>query len=155
MFNTTRNYSRQGVLRHMPSFHTSILISFLVLMCLYIIFPTLETYVQPKDPLLSELRQQLSALHPRFSNLELYEGKKSYTLNKKRVYICLKDSNGRYYNRNMLVYVILHEMAHIDCDEIGHTEKFFKLFNTLLQQASAVGLYNPSIPPLKNYCGHS
>jgi len=115
---------------------------------------TIDYYVA-RDPLLEELRQQLSVLHPRFKDVELYEGNKSYTINKKRVYVCLKDEHGRYYNRNMLVYVICHEYAHMLCDEIGHTEKFFEIFQHLLDEAANRGLYNPSIPPLAKYCGHN
>jgi len=107
-----------------------------------------------RDPLLDELKKQLSVIHPKFKNVELFEGKKSYTINKKRVFVCLKDSKGRYYNRNMLCYVILHEYAHMLCDEVGHTTKFFNIFDDLLDKAASAGLYNPSIPPLTDYCGH-
>lgn len=108
----------------------------------------------PRDPVLNELKEQLAELHPRFKNVELYMGDKSYTINKKRVYICLKDEKGKYYSRNMLCYVILHEYAHMLCDEIGHTEKFGQVFRDLLKQAAERGLYNPNIPPLADYCGH-
>lgn len=108
-----------------------------------------------QDPVLIELKSQLSVIHPKFKDVELYEGDKSYTINKKKVYICLKDKHGRYYNRNMLVYVICHEYAHLLCDEIGHTNNFFKIFDDILDQASNLGLYNPSIPILTDYCGHN
>ena len=39
---------------------------------------------------------------------------------KQKVYLCLKDENNEYYNDNMLIYVALHELAHVLCDEIGH-----------------------------------
>ena len=48
----------------------------------------------------------------------------SYTINKKHVYICMHDKHGEYYDRNMLIYVLIHELAHVICDEIGHTDKF-------------------------------
>jgi hypothetical protein len=107
-----------------------------------------------RDPVLDELRQQLADLDPKFQNVELYEGDKSYTVNKKKVFICLKDNNGRYYNRNMLVYVTLHEYAHMLCKSVGHTPEFFTIFDELLDKATEMGLYNPSIPPLDDYCGH-
>jgi len=135
-------------------FH-NVTVIILVGVIIYLLYPHIESYVQPQDPLLAEIKNQLAELHPKFANVELYEGNKSYTLNKKRVYICLKDPHGRYYNRNMLVFVTLHEYSHILCDEIGHTDKFFKIFHQLLEEASKRGLYDPSIPPLKNYCGHT
>jgi hypothetical protein len=121
-------------------------------MCFYI--NPIEYFKSSKDPVLEDLKVQLADIHPRFENLELYKGDKSYTMNKKKVYICVKYGNGRYYNRNMLYYVVLHEYAHLLCDEIGHTDKFFNIFDELLHKAAERGLYNPSIPPLDNYCGH-
>lgn len=130
-----------------------------VFVILLYFYPTVEgfveDYVVPTDPILRELREQLCVLHPAFENVRIYEGNKSYTVNKRRVYICLKDENGRYYPRNMLVYVILHEYAHILCDEVGHTPKFFDIFHQLLKRAESVELYDSRIPPIKNYCGHS
>ena len=79
-------------------------------------------------------------------------GNKSYTINKEIVYLCLKDENGNYYNDNMLIYVTAHELAHVLCDEIGHTDSFHEIFESLLEELIKDGLYNPSIPVLKNYC---
>ena len=126
-----------------------------IIMCLayILICQQVDFYFKNNDPVLNEIKNQLAVLHPRFQNVEIYEGDRSYTINKKRVHICLKDDHGRYYNRNMLVYVTLHEYAHILCDEVGHTPKFFKIFDELLQKAAKAGLYNPKIPPLEKYCG--
>jgi hypothetical protein len=112
-------------------------------------------FFTPKDPLLRELKRQLAVIDPRFREVEINEGRKSYTINKKKVYICLKDKSNRYYNRNMLVYVICHEYSHILCDEIGHTDKFFEIFDGVLVKAERHGLYDPSVPILDNYCGQS
>lgn len=129
-----------------------LLLPLLLLLLVVYMFCNIDYYVA-RDPLLEELRQQLSVLHPRFKDIQIFEGTRSYTINKSKSYICLKDEHGRYYNRNMLVYVICHEYAHVLCDEIGHTNKFFEIFQDLLNKAAAKGLYNPSIPPLRNYCG--
>lgn len=85
-------------------------------------------------------------------NLRIYRGDKSYTINKKTIYLCLKDHNGNYYDNNTLVYVITHELAHVLCDEIGHTEKFHKIFDTLLFELELEGLYDSNIPIAENYC---
>ena len=76
----------------------------------------------------------------------------SFTINKSRVNLCLKDKEGNYYDDNMLMYVALHELAHVMCDEIGHTDKFHEIFDKLLEKAAAYGIYDPSIPPISNYC---
>ena len=116
----------------------------------------IESFVMPKtvDPVLQDMQRQLSIIHPRIQTVELYEGKKSYTINKKRIYICLKDKDGNYYGRNMLIYVILHEFAHVLCEEIGHTERFVTIFNSLLRLAEEYGLYDPDLPPTTDYCNH-
>lgn len=82
-------------------------------------------------------------------------GKKSYTLNKEDIYLCLKDENNQYYNDNMLIYVLLHEISHSICDEIGHTDKFHKIFKALTAKAVALNIYNENIPLIKNYCLHN
>lgn len=125
---------------------------------LYLIFSQhIDFYTSNKDPLLKELHKQLSQLHPKFENISINEGNKTYTINKKKIFICLKDEYGRYYNRNHLVYVILHEYSHVLCDEWdtdSHGEKFWIIFDGLLEDASSAGLYDSSIPVLENYCGH-
>jgi len=84
--------------------------------------------------------------------IRFYEDDQSYTINKEKVYLCLKDKKGKYYGKNMIIYVTLHEIAHVICDEIGHTEKFKQIFDELLYEASVRGIYNPSIPIVQNYC---
>lgn len=131
----------------------------IILICLlYFIFcHHIDYYLTQQDPLLKEIQEQLAPLHPKFKNLYLYEASKTYTINKSRVYICLKDEHGRYYNRNMLVYVVCHEYAHVLNDEWDtneHGAKFWAIFDDLLRKAAAKGIYNPNIPILENYCGH-
>ena len=112
-------------------------------------------YYEQMDPMLVRIRETLLPLHPCVANLKFYEGKKSYTINKKKVYLCLKDDDGEYYNFNMLIYVSIHELSHVICDEIGHTAKFHRIFRDLLELAEQKNIYDSSIPILKNYCGHN
>jgi hypothetical protein len=82
----------------------------------------------------------------------LLRGEKSYTINKHKVYICLKDPNGKYYDDNTLYYVIAHEISHVIYNEIGHTPKFNSIFEALLVLMERYGIYNSNIPITKNYC---
>lgn len=84
--------------------------------------------------------------------IKIYRGEKSYTINKERVYLCLKDEKGEYYTDNMLIFVFAHEIAHVLCDEIGHTEKFHIIFEELIAKLTDAEFYNPSIPIDKQYC---
>jgi hypothetical protein len=100
---------------------------------------------------------ELSVLNDRdiLGEITFHKGNKSYTINKQKVYLCLKNENDEYYNMNMLIYVTLHELAHVICDEIGHTEKFQRIFDELIIEATNEGIYNPSIPIIKNYCQYN
>jgi hypothetical protein len=132
-----------------------VLFAGIVLVYLYnFVFYQVESYLAVEDPVLNELRDQLCELHPKLKNISVYIGDKSYTINKKTVYICSKDENGRYYNRNMLVYVMCHEFAHVICEDVGHEGSFPEVFENLLQEASRRRLYDPNIPLIKNYCGY-
>lgn len=107
------------------------------------------------DPMLYKLKHILDPLHPDIKNLRLYKGDKSYTINKQKIYLCLRDKNGDYYSTNMLIYVLIHEFAHyLNKDDIGHTEKFHEIFEQLLDKAHELGIYDPSIPPIEKYCMH-
>ena len=69
----------------------------------------------------------------------------SYTINKgDEVILCIrsKDLRSKIYDINLLMYVVLHEMAHIACDEFGHTEKFKKIFLFICDTAIKLKLYN-------------
>ena len=121
----------------------------------WLVFNQIKEHHKQNDPMLHDLRETLRPVHPAIDQVRLYEGEKSYTINKERVYICLRDENGQYYNKNMLIYVTLHELAHAINDEIGHTQKFHDIFEELLDKAYSLGIYNPSIPPIQNYCQYN
>jgi len=89
-----------------------------------------------KDPMLLELHAILSKIHPKANDVTIDKGKKSYTVNKKDITLCLTDQDGEYYNKNMLVYVAVHELAHAVCDEVGHTPKFWDIYDKLLDRAA-------------------
>lgn len=132
-----------------------VLLVFLILILINVVRTRVTEYYEQMDPMLVRIRETLLPLHPCVANLKFYEGKKSYTINKKKVYLCLKDDNGEYYNFNMLIYVSIHELSHVICDEIGHTAKFHRIFRDLLELAEQKNIYDSSIPIVKNYCGHN
>lgn len=111
-----------------------------------------QEYMLEDDPVLGVLKELLKDVHPAIAKLRLYKGDKSYTLNKQKVFLCIKDENDSYYSLNMLIYVLLHETAHVLNDEIGHGEKFQQIFDSLLEKAKEQGVYNDNIPIVKNYC---
>jgi len=81
----------------------------------------------------------------------------SFSINKgEQIVFCIQDpSNSKVYDINTLMYVALHEISHIACPDIGHTELFKKIFLYFIQQAIHIGIYNAvnyNINPTP-YCG--
>jgi predicted metal-dependent hydrolase len=81
----------------------------------------------------------------------------SYTINKgEKIVFCLRSKLlDNIHDMNTLMYVVIHEMAHVGCPEYGHTPLFKKIFKFLLQQGIVIGIYEPidyRINP-QNYCG--
>ena len=87
----------------------------------------------------------------------------TYTINKQEMHICLRtrDNNENMYDINLLMYVILHELAHlcnydIDGNPIqGHGEEFRNIFKFLVIESIKLNIYeyeNYSKNP-KEYCG--
>jgi hypothetical protein len=143
------------------NFNNKILNRFLlIIICLliltgitYWISSSIEDYNSQKDPMLKKLKDTLSPIDPRIKDIKLYAGKKSYTLNKDKIYLCLYDENGKYYEFNTCIFVLLHEISHLfNKDDIGHTAKFNEIFEDLLIRATKAGVYDPTIPPIDNYC---
>jgi len=134
----------------------SVIVLFVLFLALltYVIYSRLTEYFSQLDPMLKEIQQALEPLHPRVKTLKFFEGNKSYTINKKKIYMCLRDEHGNYYDKNMLIYVAIHELAHVLCDEIGHTEKFHRIFQELLEKAQDLQIHDASKPIVRNYCGH-
>lgn len=67
----------------------------------------------------------------------------SYTINKgEELGFCLKSkTTGKFHDINLLMYVAIHEMAHVACPEIGHDELFKNIFMFLTLEAINIGLY--------------
>ena len=81
----------------------------------------------------------------------------SYTINKgEKIVFCLRSKLlDNIHDMNTLMYVVIHEMAHVGCPEYGHTKLFKKIFKFLLQQSIIIKIYIPidyRINP-QNYCG--
>ena len=68
----------------------------------------------------------------------------SFSVNKgEELAFCLKSKNtGEIHQLNLVMYVALHEMAHIACPEIGHGDLFKKIFKFLIKIAIDIGIYN-------------
>jgi hypothetical protein len=83
----------------------------------------------------------------------------AYSENKgKKIALCLnkrKEDNNQLIDPNTLMFVALHELAHLTTTTIGHNDEFWTNFKYLLTHAVAAGVYEP-IDYKENktdYCG--
>jgi predicted metal-dependent hydrolase len=81
----------------------------------------------------------------------------SYSVNKgEELVFCLRNKETfEFYDYNKILYVAVHEIAHIGCPEVGHTKLFFELNRYLLETAQQIGLYsyNDYNTKPEEYCG--
>jgi predicted metal-dependent hydrolase len=81
----------------------------------------------------------------------------SYSINKgEEIVFCLRSKNNdKIHDINELMYVAIHEIAHVGCPEIGHTPLFRRINKELLKYAIECGVYKykdyNSSP--EDYCG--
>lgn len=82
----------------------------------------------------------------------------SYSVNKgEKIVLCIRsrDDNAKLIDINTLMFVSLHELAHIMTVSVGHTDEFWTNFKFLLTHAIKLNIYKEidySKNP-KKYCG--
>jgi hypothetical protein len=140
----------------------------LIIVIIILIVEQIEEYSLQDDPKLMEIKTAIEPLFSKnikytgildvinkrdiFNELTFYKGNKSYTINKEKVFLCLKDKQDNYYDMNTLIFVTLHEISHSLCDEIGHTAKFNKIFDELIKKAAEMKIYDPKQSIVQDYC---
>jgi hypothetical protein len=72
----------------------------------------------------------------------------SYSENKgEKIVVCLRDKTKApqypLIDTNTIMFVVLHEMAHLMTETIGHTQEFWSNFRRILGDAVQIGLYTP------------
>ncbi len=81
----------------------------------------------------------------------------SYSVNKgEKISICIRRKGDKtFIDDNTIMFVVIHELAHVMTDEVGHTPLFWENMKFLLEEAEKVGIYRPvnySEEP-SQYCG--
>ena len=76
---------------------------------------------------------------------ELHDGSSStsYSVNKgDKLVICLRcKKTGKFQDDNTILFVVLHELAHIMTKSIGHKKEFWNNFRYLLKHALEIKVY--------------
>jgi len=99
-------------------------------------FPEMREYIKQLNRNLDKERTLIYENDPK-SDLT------SFSVNKgEEIALCLKSKKtGSIHNINLMMYVTIHEMAHIACPEIGHGDLFKKIFKFLCEQGIVIGVY--------------
>jgi len=82
-------------------------------------------------------------------------GYTSYSINKgEQIVLCLRN-NDKLVDLNTMLFVVLHEFAHLSTESIGHTEEFWDNFKWILEESINIGIYTKQEFKVKNveYCG--
>jgi len=99
----------------------------------------------PDKPQVKRLLQRFEANPERILEATPDAEHTSYSVNKgESVHLCLRQRQGadeNLVNENVMVFVSLHEMAHMITDSVGHEPEFWNNFGWLLKQAENLGVY--------------
>jgi len=82
-------------------------------------------------------------------------GYTSYSINKgEKIVLCLRNRD-KLMDINTMMFVVLHEFAHLATESIGHTEEFWDNFKWILEESINIGIYTRQDFQNKNvdYCG--
>ena len=109
----------------------------------------------PNNPDVMLMKKRFKAQN--IQETDIRESGTSYTIDKGReLHMCLRNKDdAELHQINILMFVAIHELAHIKATSYGHNEEFGRHFKFLLKQASKIGIYKP-IDYSKNpvtYCG--
>ncbi len=81
----------------------------------------------------------------------------SFTVNKgEEIALCLRSVKSKQlHDLNLIMYVVIHELAHVACPETDHTPLFKKIFIFLLKVSITIKIYNPDNyqDHPQSYCG--
>ena len=81
-----------------------------------------------------------------FIENDIHASTTSYSENKgEKIVVCIRDKRAPYpfADENTVMFVLLHEMAHLMTTTVGHTPEFWANFKRILHDAVQCGLYSP------------
>ncbi len=109
----------------------------------------LYAFLQQKFPGKPQVQQLVQNFEPnpnRFWEATPDAEHTSYSVNKgEKVHLCLRQREGpneSLVDENIMVFVGLHEMAHVITPTLGHGPDFWNNFGWLLKQAESLGIYS-------------
>jgi hypothetical protein len=99
----------------------------------------------PDKPQVKQLLQNFRPDASRILESTPDEEHTSFSVNKgEKVHLCLRQRQGgneTLVDENIMIFVALHEMAHMITKSIGHEPEFWNNFGWLLREAEKIGVY--------------
>ncbi len=80
----------------------------------------------------------------------------SYSVNKgEEIAICIRNKDNTFMEMNTILFVTIHELAHVMTKSTGHTNEFWNNMKFLLEESEKLNLYKPVDYRKHNesYCG--
>ena len=122
----------------------------------------LETFVDHLKKNVSD-DERVKRIQENFRSDKISEGSEnakytSYSINKgEKIVLCIRsrDEKKKLVDLNTMMFVVLHELAHIATVSIGHTPEFWDNFKWILKEAFGTGTYKSqdfNSKPVE-YCG--
>jgi len=144
--------------RYSPIFRNLIVVILLAfLVFIFIIgLPRHDKYLESLKPILLDILKN-AGYHTTHNNLPLRLRKsrhRTYTLNKHTIYVVSEKPSGETYNRDTLLFVILHEISHILSPDEHHTKTFYQIEKRLHQSATQLGYIRKNLLDKSYPCSH-
>lgn len=122
----------------------------------------LRNYLETHMDSYPEFKPYIKQFCSRIKHVTLYENAPdgrytSFTVNKgDEIALCLRSKQTKQiHDINLIMYVTLHELAHVACPEVNHTKLFKRIFVFLLNISIEIKIYKYTnyerIPAV--YCG--
>lgn len=123
-----------------------ILIIFIIFVILLIFFSMV------KDSKIRKIQKMADTIYE-----NVYKVKKPYsiyetsgyskTINKRDIYLVVKNEHGVYFKDETILSVLLHEISHIECKNEPHTEeshskKFYEIENKFIKEGKKLGYFS-------------
>jgi beta-lactamase regulating signal transducer with metallopeptidase domain len=100
-----------------------------------------DTYLESLKPILSKILDK-AGYHMIDHNIPIHLRKskdRTYTIDKQKIYVVVDNPSGQRYNRDTLIFVLLHEIAHIISPDEHHTKGFHLIEKRLHTAAIELG----------------
>ncbi len=138
-----------GFFERIRDYFISKKIEIIMIILLILIFVIIIGFTNQKDPYLESFKPLISRILEK-SGYHLFDptipiqivnsqDDHTYTINKQKIYIVTHNPNGERYNRDTLLYVLLHEIAHILSPDEHHTKDFYRVEKRLHSTAIELG----------------